>query len=113
MKIVKSIVAICIIVTVLTTCIIIASANITSNSYVVWNIGDTAAYAETVGNGPIGVNFYVTAWIQSNSTYQRSSSINYSYGESSSIKTTTGWVDVTYPSEAPLINHGGSHGISN
>lgn len=108
---IKSLIALCIITTIVFTCIITASAALSSNTSVYWNARETAAKSQTVGSGPASSDFYVESWIQSMSTGDFSEAIANNNG-STSATATTGYVNVTYPSPIPLIQYGGSHGYN-
>ena len=105
----KSLIALCILVAIVTTCALSAAASITSTTTVHWTGNETEAWAKTVGYGPENTNYYVKAWIRSTSTNEYESHINYSLGSGSATATTKS-VTVTYPSEIPLVEYGGSHG---
>ena len=105
----KTLFALCIVVAIVSTCILSASAALSSSTSVIWNANETAAKAQTVGSGSVGTSFAVSAWIRSTSTGIRAESSRSSGGLSSSITTTTEYVPVTYPSDIPLVTYGGSH----
>ena len=107
----KTLFALCIVVAIVSTCVLSAAAALSSSTSVHWNANETAAWAKTVGNGPIGTRFYVKAYIRSTSTGATSSASTNSNGTSSSITATTGSVAVTYPSDIPLVEYSGSHGL--
>lgn len=107
----KTLFALCIVVAIVSTCVLSASASITSTTSVIWNANETAASAQTIGNGPLGTNFWVDAYIYSTSTRRDAYTVTNSSGASSTISATAGPVPVTYPSDIPLVEYSGSHGI--
>lgn len=109
----KTLFALCIVVAIVSTCILSASAALSSSTSVIWNANETAAKAQTVGSGSVGTAFYVTAKITSNSTGDTSKSSANSNGNSSTLTATTGYVSVTYPSPIPLVTYSGTHGLGN
>lgn len=109
---IKTIIAIAVVAVIVGSCILTASAQVSSSTYVVWNARETEASAVTDGTGPLNVNFYVTAEIQSMSTLQEAYSMVTSSGATTSITATAGPVSVTYPSPIPLVTYYGGCGIS-
>lgn len=111
-KRIKSIIALCVLMAVIASCILSAAAAISSTTYVIWNARETEASAVTDGTGPLNVNFYVEAQIQSMSTMQEAYSLVTSSGATTSLTATAGPVAVTYPSPIPLVTYWGGHGVS-
>lgn len=109
----KTLFALCIVVAIVSTCILSASAALSSSTSVYWGPREDYAWAETVANGPLGVDFYGEAWIRSTSTGNSNTNRRYSLGTTTSVTAETSAVAVTYPSDIPLVTYGGSHGYRN
>lgn len=105
----KTLFSLCIVVAIVSTCVLSASAALSSSTSVYWGPKEDYAWAETVGSGSTGRNFYVDAYIKSLSTndYQYDSAC--SDGIYSTITASTPSVSITYPSPIPLVDYGGSH----
>ncbi len=108
---IKTIIAIAVVAVIVGSCILTASAQVSSSTYVVWNARETEASAVTDGTGPMSISFFVTAFIRSTSTLESAYSRTSSNGVTSSISATAGPVNVTYPSEIPLVIYSGSCGL--
>ena len=113
MRRIKSILAICVLFTIIMICAVSAAASLSSNVSVYWNVKETEAWAENVCSGPLYSNFYATAHIQSMSTGDFSNADEESHGTLSTIIATTNHVSVTYPSPIPLVDYWGTHGFVN
>ncbi|MBO4355350.1 MAG: hypothetical protein J5850_00660, partial [Clostridia bacterium] len=61
MRRIKSILAICVLFTIIMICAVSAAASLSSNVSVYWNVKETEAWAENVCSGPLYSNFYATA----------------------------------------------------
>ena len=111
MRIIKTLIAVCVLISILMTCIVAASATLSSNITVYWNGRETEAWAENVCSGPLGYDFWASVHIDSTSTGEFSNATSYSAGVLSIITATTEHVHITYPSPAPLVNCWGAHGF--
>ena len=65
---IKSLIALCIVVAIVQTCVLSASTALSSSTSVYWRPRENYAWAETIANGPSGTNFYAEDWIKSMST---------------------------------------------
>ena len=110
---IKTIIAVCTVFAIIAACVVTAYADVSSTTYVVWNALETKASAVTDGTGPMSISFFVTAFIRSTSTLESAYSRTSSNGVTSSISATAGPVNVTYPSEIPLVIYSGSCGLEN
>ena len=92
---------------ILSLCAVSAFASVSFSTSVYWGPLERSAWAETVATGTSGLNVLVTAYIQSRSTGQYEEKIQPSYNSGPSVSATTESVEVTYPSEIPLVDYGG------
>lgn len=107
---IKTIVTLFVLISVCLTCIVSASASLSSTLNVYWNARETEAWLENVCDGPYGVNYWAYAYIKSNSTDIWKEAWAYSNGINTTITATTDHVPVSYPSPIPLIDYWGNHG---
>ena len=104
---IKSIVAVCVIIAIITACAIISFAAISFSTSVYWGPMERSAWAESVATGTTGCSIRIFTYIQSRSTGQYREKIVNSINSGSVVTATTDPVDITYPSEIPLVNYGG------
>lgn len=109
MRIIKTLIAVFVLISILMTCIVAASATLSSNITVYWNARETESWAENVCNGPFGYNYIAHVHIESASTGVYSNASASSLGVLTTVIATTDHVPVTYPSPIPLVYFWGSH----
>jgi len=107
---IKSLVALCIVVVIVSTCVFSSTAAVTSSTSVVWNANETQAWAKTVGYASVNEEFFLTAYIYSYSTGEDAYSVGSSKGNTP-FTVTAGPVNITYPSPIPLVQYEGTHGV--
>ena len=106
---IKTFIAIAVVAVIVGSCILTASAQISSTTFVVWNFNDTKAAAKTVATAPTGTQFYAYAEIYSYSTGEYAF-IQSSTSTQSSLTVITEYVTIKYPTQPPLISYSGGHG---
>ena len=104
---IKSFLAILTIVIILVICSLSALATITTSTYAVWNATETKAYAKTDCYSPSATNFYIDAWIRSNTGEYKYKSKYCTTGGSNSVS--TDWASVSYGLPLPLVEVGGDY----
>lgn len=88
-------------------CILTASAQVSSSTYVIWNFNETKAAAKTIGTASAGIQvFYTFVFIRSNSTGETSS--NYGVTTGGNYTLSSGTVTIYYPGATiPLVTYDG------
>ena len=106
---IKTIIAIAVVAVIVGSCILTASAQISSTTFVVWNFNDTKAAAKTVATAPAGTQFYAYAEIYSYSTGEEAF-IQADTETQSTLTVVTSQVNIVYPTNPPLVRYSGGHG---